>query len=149
MKEKAEKMAKNWLDNAFNGKYSYLSFSKEGWSQKYNLVWDRLLGLNVFDPSISETEIAWYLDHQNEYGLPLDSRREYTKTDWILWTATLVDDRAVFDALVNPVWNYYNETVDRVPMSDWVDTIDRTHEAFQARSVVGGLWIKMLADELL
>ena len=52
-------------------------------------------------------------------------------------------------ALVNPVWNYYNETVDRVPMSDWVDTIDRTHEAFQARSVVDGLWIKMLAEELL
>ena len=50
------------------------------------------------------------------------------------WTATLVDDRAVFDALVNP---------------DWVDIIDLTHEAFQARSVVGGLWIKMLAEELL
>ncbi len=147
---KAREMAAAWKEMAFDGDHYKLTFDKPGtWSQKYNLVWDRLLGLNVFDPSITETEIAWYLEHQNEYGLPLDSRREYTKTDWILWTATLVDDRAVFDALVNPVWNYYNETVDRVPMSDWVDTIDLTHEAFQARSVVGGLWIKMLAEELL
>ena len=147
---KAREMASAWKEMAFDGDHYKLTFDKPGtWSQKYNLVWDRLLGLNVFDPSITQTEIAWYLEHQNEYGLPLDSRREYTKTDWILWTATLVEDRAVFDALVNPVWNYYNETVDRVPMSDWVDTIDRTHEAFQARSVVGGFWIKMLAEELL
>lgn len=146
---KAREMAAAWKEMAFDGDHYRLTFDKPGtWSQKYNLVWDRLLGFNVFDPSITETEIAWYLAHQNEYGLPLDNRREYTKTDWILWTATLVDDREVFDALVDPVWKYYNETVDRVPMSDWVDTIDSTHEAFQARSVVGGLWIKMLEDIL-
>lgn len=147
--DKAREMAAIWKDTAFDGDHYRLTFDKPGtWSQKYNMVWDKMLGFNVFDPAIMETEIPYYLTKQNRYGLPLDNRRNYTKTDWIMWTATMAQDQETFEAFINPVWDYMNETSERVPMSDWIHT-DRDHKAgFQARSVVGGYFIKMLDARL-
>jgi len=145
----AKKMAASWKTMAADGDHYKLTFDKAGtWSQKYNLVWDRILGTNVFDPSIAKTEIAFYLKHQNVYGLPLDNRKDYTKTDWVMWTATLADAKADFEAFAKPIWKYMNETDDRVPMSDWIFTSSKGHPGFQARSVVGGYYIKLLSDKV-
>lgn len=68
---KARQMATEWERMANDGDHYRLTFDKPGtWSQKYNLVWDRLLGLDIFDSKIAEMEIPYYLAKQNIYGLP-------------------------------------------------------------------------------
>lgn len=146
---KAVEMARIWKENAFDGDHYRLTFDKSGtWSQKYNLVWDRMLGLNVFDEDIIDTEIRYYLGKQNKYGLPLDSRKGYTKTDWIMWTATMARDKATFEKFIDPLFEFFDKTEVRVPMSDFIQTFELNNFGFRARSVVGGYFIKMI-DEML
>lgn len=141
----AARFAADWLRMADDGDHFRLAFDKPGtWSQKYNLVWDRLLGYGLFPASVADKEMAFYLKSQNRYGLPLDNRKDYTKLDWILWTACLTGRPGDFAALVDPVYDFLNETPDRIPMTDWYGTKDGRKVGFQARSVVGGVFLKML-----
>ena len=142
--------AKEWERMAADGDHYRLAFDKPGtWSQKYNLVWDKLLGYNLFPADVARREIAFYKKSQQAFGLPLDNRKEYTKLDWVLWTATLAETAADFAALLDPVAAWMNKTPDRVPLTDWYWTNTGKQAGFQARPVVGGVLIKMLADPAL
>jgi hypothetical protein len=81
--------------------------------------------------------------------LPLDSRADYTKLDWSIWTATLTTRPEQFKAIIDPIYAWINETPSRVPLTDWYDTKDGKQVGFQARSVVGGVFIKALSDKTL
>ena len=143
----SHKMALKWLQMAQDGDHFRLAFDKPGtWSQKYNLVWDRILGLNLFPSSVATEEIAFYKQRINPYGLPLDNRATYTKLDWEVWTATLTQNQEDFQLLIHPIFKFLNETPDRVPMTDWYDTVSGRMTGFRARSVVGGVYVKMLTD---
>jgi hypothetical protein len=144
----AEEMAEKWIKAADDSDHFRLAFDREKtWSQKYNLVWDRILDLNLFPQEVIRKEMAFYLKNQNRYGLPLDNRKAYTKLDWILWTATMAESQKDFQALLSPIYRFLNETTDRVPMTDWYWTDKPRKEGFQARSVVGGVFMKMLANK--
>ena len=147
--QKAKEMAQEWMKMADDGDHYRLTFDKPGtWSQKYNLIWNKLMKWNIFPDEVAQKEIAYYLNKQNKYGLPLDNRTTYTKADWIIWTATLADDQETFQQFIVPLHKFMNETIKRVPMSDWYWTDKPEQVGFQARAVVGGYWIKMLEDKL-
>ncbi len=144
----AQSMAARWQAMALDGGYSKLAFDRPGtWSLKYNLVWDKILSLGLFEPAIAAAEISNYKRRMKPFGVPLDNRKSYTKADWLVWCATLAESRSDFAALLLPLHKFLNGSPDRVPFSDWYDAADGTVAGFRARSVVGGVFIKMLADE--
>lgn len=143
---KAKELAADWAVRASNGDGSYrLAFDRPGtFSMKYNIVWDKLFGTEVMDKSVIASEVASYKEKTNPYGLPLDNRKPYTKSDWLVWTATLAEDKATFEEMVEPLWKEYNYSESRCPMTDWYWTVTANQVGFRHRSVQGGLFIKLL-----
>ena len=109
-------------------------------------MWDRILGLGLFPASVAEGELNAYRQLLLPYGLPLDSRLNYTKADWTVWSATLTGKRDDFEALIAPLYRFANETPDRVPFTDWYWADNGRFRGFVARSVVGGLFLPALYD---
>ncbi len=145
----AEDMVQRWLKAADDGDHYRLTFDRPGtWSQKYNLAWDSVLGLNLFPDEIDRKEIAYYLKIQNPYGVPLDSRKTFTKSDWVLWSATLARDREDFERLLAPIWRYVDMTPQRLPVGDWHETTNGHHIHMYARSVIGGYFMQMLREKM-
>ncbi len=163
--ELARSMAKSWMERAANGDGSYrLAFDCPGtFSMKYNIVWDKLFGTKIMPPEMFNTEIMSYRRVTHPFGLPLDNRQPYSKSDWLIWTATLAPDRDTFEEMIAPLWAMYNFTPSRVPMTDWYYTLTGLHKSynskrytpgenlavpieksFRNRSVVGGHFIKLL-----
>ena len=152
--EKYQQLAKidaeHWMKVAAEGDHYRLAFDKTNtWSQKYNLVWDRILGLNVFPPEVAQREVAFYKTVMQRYGVPLDSRTHLTKTDWSVWSASLAENQADFEALISPIYDYLNETTTRDPLADSYQTDKVASGGMHARPVVGGIFIKMLTDRAM
>ncbi len=142
--KQAKTMAEHLLEKIGDKGNTPLTLDGQGWSMKYNLLWDKVLGLSLMPESFYAAETASYLPRINTYGLPLDSRADYTKSDWICWTARMADDAAVRTALIAPIAKELRETTSRVPFSDWYDTKTGRYVAFIARSVQGGIFALML-----
>lgn len=142
-------MAIEWEKLANDQDHYKLAFDKEGtWSQKYNLIWDKVFSMDIFPKEVFKSEVAYYRSKQNKYGVPLDSRADYTKSDWVLWSACLSGDPKDFNSLIKPIYNYANETSSRVPLSDWHDTKTGKMINFKARSVVGGYYMRLLDHKI-
>ncbi|MBO2515903.1 MAG: glutaminase [Clostridiales bacterium] len=142
--KRAREMAENWLKRAGGENGTALTFDGTGWSMKYNLIWDRVLDLGLLPEEFYRDETTSYLAKMNRYGLPLDSRADYTKSDWTVWAASLSPDKDTFCRLIAPLAKYLRETEPRVPFSDWYDTKTGRYMEFIARSVQGGVYMPML-----
>ena len=143
----AHKLPSEWEKLAREGDHYKLAFDQPGsWSQKYNLVWDRVLDLHLFSPAVMDTEWKYYAHQLQPYGLPLDNRKDITKLDWEVWTASLATNPHDFQDLIHRLVVWTDATASRVPTTDFYATVNGRQQAFQARSVVGGVFIKALLD---
>lgn len=143
--ETAKEFAKKWEENAFDGNCYRLSFDKPGtWSLKYNLVWDKFFDFQIFSEKVFKTETEFYKTKINTYGIPLDCRKNYTKSDWQMWTCCLSDDAGYRDKIINCMWDFVNSSPYRVPFSDWYETDIPVPHEFQHRAVQGGLFMPLL-----
>jgi hypothetical protein len=143
-------MPSRWEQMALDGDHYRLAFNQAGsWSQKYNLVWDDMLGIHLFPATVMQKEWAFYKTQMKPYGLPLDNRKTITKLDWELWTASLATSPDEFADLLHRTVTWADQTPSRVPTTDFYDAVSGRQEAFQARSVVGGTFIKILMNQQL
>ncbi len=158
--EIAKSYAKSWKENCvIDGKNTPLCFDGDcdtTFSLKYNMAFDVMFGTDLFDAGVREREVDEYLKRSNEYGVPLDSRSTYTKSDWILWASTLTDDIGKRKALIAPIAKFLRESKTRYPFTDWYYTDNGRivgnltkwgyHYGFKNRTVQAGLFILLLAD---
>ena len=146
--DSAKEMAVVWAKNAANGDGSYrLAFDRPGtFSMKYNMIWDKVFGTGIFPDELKKSEFDSNFSHFNRYGMPLDNRSDYTKSDWLVWTACFAETEERFEEFIAPLWLGYHESVSRAPMTDWYFTSTAKMRGFQHRTVQGGLFMKLLLD---
>ncbi|KAL1661466.1 hypothetical protein GGF50DRAFT_117933 [Schizophyllum commune] len=124
---------------ASSGDHLTLQYGQDDtWGLSYNLYGDKLLGLGLFPDSIYEMQTAWYNKVKAQYGVALDTRHGYTKSDWEIWTSAWVTDNSVRDALIQGVYDWASSGLSDEPFGDWYETADLKADGFRARPVVGG-----------
>lgn len=148
--DQAKKMANIWLsETTGDNTFTPLAFDRPGsWSLKYNIVWDKIFGLDLFPNELMQKELHKYLSEINTFGPPLDNRADYTKADWIVWLSIYADDEDIRDRLLHAVRKYMTSTENRVPFSDWYDSKDARVMNFKNRSVVGAMFMPLLLQEM-
>lgn len=142
----AKGMASEWCKTAANedGTYRLAYDQPNSFSMKYNAIWDKIWKTELFPTGTFDHELENYRKKTNKYGLPLDNRATYTKSDWLVWVASLTNSKEEFEEFIAPLWLAYHESSSRVPMTDWYFTVDAKQRGFQHRTVQGGLFIKLM-----
>lgn len=143
----AKQWAGAWLEKAKGGAMTRLAFDRpDTWSQKYNLFWDRYLGYRLFPDSLVAAELAGYAERSGKFGFPLDNRANFTKTDWLVWSASLAGSKEQFAGFIAPVACFLRETPSRVPFTDWYDVTTGETRGMHTRTVIGGVFARALLD---
>lgn len=146
----ARQFAARWAKEADDGDHFRLAFDQPGtWSQKYNLIWDRVLRLNLFAPEVLRKEMDYYPKVMKQYGLPLDNRKAWAELPWSFWTAALTGEDADFQRILDPIYDYVNATPSRVPFPDFYWTDNAKEAGMHARPVLGGIFIQLLLQDAL
>ena len=100
---------------------------------------------NFIPDAVYKTQSRWYSTVMQKYGLPLDSRHLYTKSDWE-FQAAAVASRTTRAQILDRVAKWLNETVTDRPFTDLYRTEGEGDESggfpeggpnFFARPVVG------------
>jgi hypothetical protein len=117
---------------------------RSSWGLLYNLYFDKLLNLGVVNETVYAMQSDWYATVSQIYGVPLDNRHHYTKSDWEVWAAA-TSAGATRKLIVNAIAYWLNHTTARVPFTDLYEVIGTGYHPevpqstdFKARPVVGG-----------
>ncbi|KAI0835928.1 DUF1793-domain-containing protein [Hypoxylon sp. FL0890] len=134
-----------WEDLAIDpsGKHTVLAYQwRSSWGLLYNIYFDKLLNMGLVNPKVYEMQSAWYAQVSQVFGVPLDNRHHYTKSDWEIWTAATCSPstRRLF---INAVAYWLNQTSTNLPFTDLYEVVGMGEyplliDHFSARPVVGG-----------
>ncbi|OTA98748.1 hypothetical protein M426DRAFT_69183 [Hypoxylon sp. CI-4A] len=108
----------------------------------YNLYANSLLGFGTdFVPqSVYDMQSNFYPTVALEYGVPLDTRHTYTKSDWQLWCAAITDTETR-DTFLRLIAGWIDSTPTNLALTDLYDAASGDYPSglqFTARPVVGG-----------
>ncbi|CAF1638563.1 unnamed protein product [Rotaria magnacalcarata] len=146
----AQAHANYWLSAARDVENYRLQYNLPNtWSQKYNLIYQNILSLNLFPSDVAQMESNYYLLKMLDFGIPLDSRSALTKADWTSWIATFNNNKEQENEIFSKLYKFANESPDRVPLSDFYDASNGHVLGFRARPVMGGLFARVLLDNPL
>lgn len=128
------------LNNASDPPHTMLDYNDPtSWGVLYNLYADRLLGLNFVSDDIYTIQSNFYPTVALEYGVPLDTRHDWVKSDWEQFAAAIADEstRTMF---IDLQVKWINQTPQTTPYGDLFDgeTGGYTGIDFEARPVMGG-----------
>lgn len=115
----------------------------QSWKIPYNLFPDVLLGLETFPDEAYRMSSEFFSSVRGEYGVALDNRQDWAKSDWNMWLAATfeADTR---DEFVEDLWAFMTNGQHHWPFSDrYVSTsahgkIPGTPILCRARPTVGG-----------
>ncbi|KAL2064393.1 hypothetical protein VTL71DRAFT_4887 [Oculimacula yallundae] len=105
----------------------------------YNLYGDTLLGLNLVPKSIYSMQSTFYPTVAQTYGVSLDTRNVFTKSDWEMWVAA-ISSPSTKTMFISKLANWINTTPSNRAFTDLYNTQtgDFASGPFIARPVVGG-----------
>jgi hypothetical protein len=88
---------------------------------------------------IYQMQSDWYYTVRQKYGVPLDSRHRYTKTDWEFFAMAVTAPRVRAEILQSKAL-WVNETASTDPLTDlhWTNGDGGSFQRFMARPVIGG-----------
>ncbi|KAK0707584.1 hypothetical protein B0H67DRAFT_494625 [Lasiosphaeris hirsuta] len=109
----------------------------------YNIYSDKLLGLNFIDQEIFDMQSAFYPTIALEYGVPLDTRHTWTKSDWEMFAAA-VSSVQTRDMFISKTAHWVGATTSNRAMTDLFDAGTGGYPGggptFVARPVMGGMF---------
>lgn len=133
---------------AFGANFDHLPLTWDSddstYSLKYNLAFDKALKLDLFPAETLEREVDCCLEKAGRFGTPIDGRKDYVKSDWLMWMASLTEDTGKQRRLMALLDTFLRESPDRVPFSDWYADESGHFYHFRARSVQGGCFMPLL-----
>ncbi|KAI5238313.1 DUF1793-domain-containing protein [Aureobasidium subglaciale] len=125
------------------GTHTMLAYQSRGsFGLLYNTYPDKLLNLGIIPQSLYDMQSDWYPKISQAFGVQLDSRHTYTKSDWEMWTAATCapETRRLF---VNSLAYWLNNTSTNLAFGDLFETVGTGGypvggPTFIARPVAGG-----------
>ena len=140
---------KKWQEYAISHDASHTKLAYQtdaSWGTVYNLLADRLLDLNLVPEAVYKIQDAWYPRVQEKYGVPLDSRHKWTKTDWEMFAAAASDNPATHKLFIELLYRFIKDGKTDAPFTDLMESTTGDFPKqpedplihFLARPVVGG-----------
>ncbi|KAK4692612.1 hypothetical protein P7C71_g4630, partial [Lecanoromycetidae sp. Uapishka_2] len=110
----------------------------------YNLYAEKELALDLVPQAVYDMQSAFYPTVNEQYGVPLDTRHDYTKSDWQMFVAAIASTNTT-SMFISDIANWINDTPTNRAMSDLYDATGGDYGlipnlTFTARPVVGGFF---------